>query len=159
MAEENATVLEPIQFTKKIEGKKILSVEVKRNQEGWLEIKLQSPIDWKVFKRTTSRDILRIGNIECYYPKSDTYPGLKSYFYNDNVFEYNDYPNLNLLLAKEIDKGVTFVFNTFPVSDQKIRTWLQRFNEQIKILYLSYCKPINISLVITSETIEREMHD
>ena len=158
MAEENATVLEPIQFTKKIEGKKIISGEARRNQEGWLEIKLQSPIDWKVFRRT-NRDTFRIGNVECYHSKADTYPGLKAYFYNDNVFEYNDYPNLNLILAKEIEKGVTFVFNSLPVSDQKIRNWLQKFNEQIKILYLSYCKPINISLVITSETIEREMHD
>ena len=158
MAEENTTILNPIQFTKKIEGKKIISGEARRNQEGWLEIKLQSPIDWKVFRRT-NRDTFRIGNVECYYPKSDTYPGLKSYFYSDNVFEYNDYPNLNLILAKEIDKRVTFVFNSFPISDQKIRNWAQRFNEQVKILYLSYCKPIVISFVISSETVEREFHD
>lgn len=158
MAEQNITTLEPIQFTKKIEGKKIISGEVRRNQEGWLEIKLRSPIDWKIFRRT-SRETLRIGNVECYYPKCDTYPGLKSYFYYDNLFEHNDYPNLNLLLAKDVDKGVTFVFNSFPISDQKIKSWVQKFNEQVKILYLSYCKPINISFVITSETIEREVHD
>ena len=158
MAEENIATLEPIQSIKKIEGKKILSIEVRRNSEGWFEVKLQSPIDWKMFRRM-NRDTVKIGNIDCYYPKAETYPGLKAYFYYDNVFEYNDYPNLNLILAKEIEKGVTFVFNSFPVSDQKIRNWLQKFNEQVKILYLSYCKPINISLVISSETVEREFHD
>lgn len=157
MSEENK-IIGPIESTKKIEGRKIMTGQIKRNMEGTIEIKLQSSIDWKMFKRA-GKDTIKIGNVECYYPRNDSVPGVKGFFYYDNVFENNDFPNLCLILAKEIEKGVTFVFNSYPISEVRIKNWIQKFNEQIKILYLSYCKPINISISITSEIVEREFHD
>ena len=47
------------------------------------------------------------------------------------------YPNLLLLLAEDIQKGVVFDFGITAISDEKIAAWVANLKSQAKILYFS----------------------
>ena len=65
---------------------------------------------------------------------------------------------MNMLLAKNINNGVKFDFGAFPMSENKVKDWIDKFKKQTKILYLTYCKKLNITTIITTHTVEEENH-
>ncbi len=134
---------------------KIVNMAVKRTDDG-LRITLQSPIDFKILKRPQK---FTLGNVTCFNPRQEQVDGIDSFFSTAQSYEVNGMPNLTMLLAENLKSGVTFVFPPMPISDKKIREWIEQFREDAKILFLTYVKPVDYSVVITSQTIERETHD
>ena len=67
--------------------------------------------------------------------------------------------NLSMLLARDLKSGVTFNFGVMPIGEEKIAEYLATFKNQVKMIYLSYMKPVSISMVISTETVEREAFD
>ena len=91
----------------------LLEIEINRSSEAELTIFLKGKNQWKSLSASSNKTFL-IGGIECFYPKDQQLDGISSSFYADSVFEINNYPNLNLLLAKDIETGVTFNFGKYP---------------------------------------------
>lgn len=135
----------------------IVNMAVKRDNEG-LRITLQSPIDFKILKRGP-KNLFTLGNVSCFAPRVEKIEELDSVFSTSQSYEVDGLPNLTMLLAESIKSGVTFVFPPMPISDTKIKEWMEQFKKDAKILFLKYVKPVDYSVNITSETIEREQHD
>lgn len=134
---------------------KIVNLGVKRDDDG-LKITIQSPIDFKILKKNNK---FTLGGVTCFVPRSERVEGIDSYFATQSDYEFEGMPNLTMLLAENIRSGVTFVFPAMPISDKRMREWMEQFKRDAKILYLTYVKPVDWTVVITSETIEREHHD
>ncbi len=154
----------PIMDTKKQNGNVLMEIQIPRNLERGLEIHLKSSINWSNLLGHKAADkqpekVMEIGRVVCYQPKNDRLDGVNGLFAKQSVHEHEEYPNLMLLLAKDLHKGVVFNFGSFPVSEQKLKEWIIKFREQIKVIYLTYFKPLNISVVISSQTVEVEEHD
>ena len=45
------------------------------------------------------------------------------------------------------------------ISDVKIQNFCEQLKNQAKIIYLTYFKPIDITVTVTSSTVENESHD
>lgn len=139
-------------------GKKILDLEINRDPEKGLVIKITSPISWKALRHKNNRSIT-IGGVKCFYPAVDRIDGAAARFVADNVYEYDSQPNMALLLAENLSNGVTFNFGLFPISEDKIKDWVNKFKQEAKLVYLTCIKAYSVRLVITSKTIETENHD
>lgn len=145
-----------ISVEKKIDETRILSLRFKRTNSG-IEIQIQSNVDWGFLGNPKRK--FNLAGVECAAPMSLQQEGVNSYFSPDQTFSYEGMPNLTMLLATNIRSGVKFVFPTMPISDEKIKMWTENFKEDVKILYLTFCKPVDISVEINSRTVEREIHD
>lgn len=151
---------EIINETKSVSGVKLLDLQVQRNADSRLRITLQSSPELWAFLRHESGQKINIGGVKCFRPKNDQLQGVRGYFIPDgNVFETEEGPNLNLLLAVDIDKGITFDFGQFPISESRMRDWIAKFKEQVKIIYLTYIKPIDVRVTFNTQTVESEFHD
>lgn len=144
---------------KEVSGVKILFINVLRTAERGLQIKLQSQERfWKLFRRDLNETVT-IGRVKCYLPKQDELPGVPGYFAAQDTFDFEQHPNLNMLLAKDIEDGVTFDFGAYPISDKKIVSWIDMLKKQVKIIYLTYLKPRDVRVIVSSQTVEQEEHD
>ncbi|MEK6878428.1 MAG: hypothetical protein AABY22_02410 [Nanoarchaeota archaeon] len=144
-------------FAKDGLNKKILlEITVSRDSQG-LKIYLKSIQNWGAFIQENSGEV-EIGKVKCFLSKTGGVEGVPGYFIASDVFEYNEYPNMNMLLAKNINNGVKFDFWAFPMSENKVKDWIDKFKKQTKILYLTYCKKLNITTIITTHTVEEENH-
>ncbi len=156
MPEENPNP----QNLKKIDGKIILEeLEVERNPETGLNIKIKCPLNLKFLSTEEHIGGFKFARVDCSYPKKETLQGIPGRFYTDTVLEYDNEPNLSFFLAKNLKEGVTFNFGLFPISDEKLLNWIKKFKIQTKIIYLTYCKPFKVRVRFSSETIESEIHD
>ena len=142
--------------TARVECSRILEMNFRRDNDA-LKIELKSTLDWKLFRRN-NKETVNIGGVVCYRPRNTELEGVDSCFSMEASHEYNGFPNLTMLLAQDIQKGVTFNFPPMPIVESRVLNWLQKMKEDAKIMYLTYCKPVNVSVVITSETVEREIH-
>lgn len=148
-----------IQDTKSVSGNRLMVVEIKRDKEGGLKITLQSDPNLWSFMRREGETIYSFAGVPCFYPKSSNLQGVNSYFMTDEQFyEFENYPNLAMLLARDIGQGVTFSFGAFPVSEQKLQEWVRLLKEQVKIIYLSYIKPVDVVVEISAQTVERDVN-
>jgi hypothetical protein len=135
---------------------KIINLGVKRDNDG-LRISIQSPIDFKILKKGNTKFVL--GGVNCFAPRQDRVDGIDSYFSTSQSYEFEGLPNLTMLLAESLKTGVTFSFPPMPISDKKIKEWMEQFKQDAKVLFLTFVKPIDYTVVITSQTIEKEIHD
>src|SRR5579864_4810531 len=147
--------IKPIETKKPCSERKIINVRISRDDDG-MRIFMQSPVDWKIMKREKK---FTLGGVTCFQPNMEQVEGLESFFSTEQYFEYNGLPNLTMLLAEKIKEGVTFSFPPYPISENKIKRWAEQFKQDAKVLFLTYVKPVDFSVIITSTTIERENHD
>lgn len=142
--------------------KELCKIKAFVTPERGFEIFLQSPHNFSIFAANT-KDTFKLGNVDCYLPRhgdGSQLNGVNGIFITEkDRFQRDNFFNLALLLARDIDKGVTFNFGVFPISEEKITEYLQNFKQQIKMLYLTYMKPIGISVIINTQTVEVEGHD
>lgn len=141
----------------KMEGKKLVELAIRRDDSGF-QIYIQSPMSWKLFCSPDDR-VFTLAGVSCSRPRDERLANINGAFTTNPNFEYDGYPNLSILLAKNINSGVTFNFGIFPISNKKVQEWIHNFHEQVKTLYLSYCKPVNTRVIFTTATIEPEIHD
>lgn len=145
--------------SKTVSGIDLLRVKIKRNTQTELEIFVQShPSYWK-FMRRDDQTTFKLAGIVCYKPKMDRFQGVNGFCYLDSIHEVQDYPNLALLLAKDIEQGVKFNFGPFPISRERLKDWISKFETQVKMLYFQYSKPQEYSLDITTELVQKERMD
>lgn len=139
----------------------LLEINVSRTEERGLEISLKSDANFLFNSWFDRRDYDNtIGGVLCARARNDYLEEFGGKFYRDNMFEDGDgNPNLTLLLARDIKNGVVFKFGHFPISDKQILNWANKFKAQTKALYLTYMKEVKLSVVITTETVEREPHN
>lgn len=146
-----------IESVKTVEQQAILTVRIMRHCETGLRIYLQSPLDWSLFA-ADKQALFTLGGVECRVPRSNKLPNVPGHFRADNVFDYDDYPNLCLLLAKNLQEGVWFDFGLMAISDDRLIHWAGNLKCQVKILYLTHLKPVNIEIQFTAATVEKESH-
>jgi hypothetical protein len=130
--------------------------------ERGFEIYIQSNYSWTQF---ASRDVFTLGGVKCFMPKNGNGMQLqningqfrteKDWFHDGS----NNNLNLSILLAVNIKEGVKFNFGVFPITSDKMDELLINFKNTVKMIYLSYCKPVSKSIIFTTETIENEEHD
>ncbi len=149
----------PIMDTKKVNGSVLMKIVIPRNLEKGFEITLQSPINWAAVLAKKPEKLLNIGQVPCFAPDKQHLDGINGVFLTESLFTHEDFPNLNMLLARDLKTGVTFNFGMIPVSQDNITDWVAKFREQVKMIYLSFFKPLNISCTISSHTVEEEVHD
>jgi len=147
-----------VPVARSVSGQSVLTLIITRNSTVGLQIELSSPIDWR-FLYSPNGKILNVGGVKCFQPRTDRVPEVDSRFYTDDVYEYDGNPNLIMLLAQDIKNGVTFNFGHMPISPEKTNQWAERLYQDVKILYLKYCKPFQMKVRITTETIENEEHN
>ena len=134
---------------------KLIEIKIQRTSKDGLQIFLKSDLEWSIFSNTERS--CKIGGIFCYYPKQEQIEDCPGKFGVDDMFDYGgDFPNLTILLAKNIKEGATFNFGKYPVSQDRIGYWLQKFKEQTKIIYFTYFKEFDISMVFTTSIVENE---
>lgn len=156
MQESDKNIL--IDSSKVIESKKAFDVRIIRNGRVGLQIYLQSKLDWSMFRSKQNEQTKNIGKVPCYYPEKDHYPEIPGAFAGDG-WEFEDYPNLWMLLARDLDKGVTFNFGLIPVSGEKLTVWVAKLKEQVKAMYLTFMKDVDTTVYFTTETVERSQED
>lgn len=104
-----------------------------------------------------------LGNVKCFKPRGGDgfqLAGVAGYFQTGAMtFESDGRLNLSILLAQDLEKGVTFNFGVFPLAEDKIMDYISKFKEQIKMIYLTYMKPVSVSVTFSTETVETENHD
>lgn len=136
-----------------------LSTDSKRG----FEIFIQSSHAFASLFGAADKRTFKLGGVECVVPRGgneSNIPGVAGFFKTGaSDFAYDDRLNLSLLLAKELEKGVTFNFGVFPISEDKINEYISRFKEQIKMIYLTYMKPVSVSITFSTCTVETEDHD
>lgn len=148
-----------IQDSKSVSGNRLLVVEIKRDKEGGLRITLQSDPNLWSFMRRDDNETYNFAGVKCFYPKAHNLQGVNAFFMDgDHSYEFENYPNLAMLLAAEIGTGVTFSFGAFPVSEQRLQEWVRLLKEQVKIIYLSYVKPVDVVVEINAQTVERDIN-
>jgi len=133
---------------------KIVNMGVKRDNDG-LKISLQSPINFKILQK---KERFNLGGIVCFAPRQQNVDGLDSVFSTEQSYQVDGLPNLTMLLAENLKSGVTFQFPPMPISDTKIKEWMEQFKKDTKVLYLTYVKSVDYSVEISAVTIEREIH-
>lgn len=146
-----------VNVSKTIDKCPLIDLKINKNTEEGLRITLSSPVNWD-FLAQKGQSVFKLGGVPCYRPRQETLRDVNGFFVSDNVYEYNDYPNLNLLLATGIKNGVTFDFGVFPISESKIRNWAVKFKEQVKMIYLTHAKPVYLHVKISTQTVEDEIH-
>ena len=159
MSKENTNQSTIIETHKNVESRRVLQVRVERDAVHGLRITIQSFLDWSQFARSKD-SFMKIGGVDCYTPKQERINiGQGGYFStNPSDWSLDDFPNLSMLLAKDIQNGATFNFGLIAVSDERLKEWLINLKTQVKVLYLTYIKPFDVEVDITSETVERERH-
>jgi hypothetical protein len=136
---------------------KLLEIRVSRTSAKGLEFFIRSTKEWSLVGNSDMTCV--IGGVECYYPQNMHVQDCIGRFGIDDVFDFGDTPNLTMLLAKNIKEGVTFNFGKYPISEEKIKNWLQTFKEQAKCLYFTYIKDIDISVIFTTNLVENDRQD
>lgn len=135
-----------------------LEVNFSRDESAHLIIKLKGRDYWKQFRRN-DESFCTIAGVKCYKPKNEQINDVKGQFYVDNLHEINDMPNLMLLMAKDIEAGVTFDFGTVPMSESRCYQWAENLKYQAKTIYLCYVKPVEFKAIFTTQTVEKEVID
>lgn len=160
MPNETEQVVNPnIKDNKTISGKEILSLEFIRNNTQGLQIKVKSPIDFS-FLAKNNQDTFNFQGVHCFYARNREIQGIYGGFLTEaGYFNYGEYPNLQLLLARGLKDGVIFNFGLVPLHDSAIDPWIQKFKEQVKMIYFGYIKPVHICAKFTSQIVENDISD
>jgi len=135
-----------------------LEVDFNRDENAHLIIKIKGRDYWKQFRRT-DESLCTVGGVKCYRPILEVISDVKGHFYIDNLHEVNEMPNLMLLMAKDIEGGVTFDFGIVPMSESRCYQWAENFKYQAKTIYLCYVKPVEFKAIFTTQTVEKEIID
>ena len=123
-----------------------LEVQIERNDDEGLTISIRASINFDFLKRKDNRTFY-LGGIECFLPKSERLSGVNGYFVcEEKIYECKDYPNLCMLLARDLKDGVVFRFGKWPITDQQIENWAIRFEEQIACINKNYLGEKKIGL-------------
>lgn len=130
-------------------------VDFSRDENAHLIIKIKGKNYWSQFYREDMSTV-RIAGVLCHRPKFEQLEEARAYFVMDNSFQYNDAPNLMLLLAKDIEQGVTFDFGIVPISESRCYVWAEQLHYAMKALYTAYVKPVNIRATFTTQLVEKE---
>jgi hypothetical protein len=139
----------------------LLIVEVERNPKTGLQLHVKSPKDWSLF-RSNDGKLSNVGGVACYVPRNERVEGIGASFARTTGYDilyYQGLPNLVILLAKDLNEGVTFNLGMFPIAEEVIKRWGEQLKEQVKSLYLTYCKPFKYRIEFTTVTVEVEQHD
>lgn len=148
-----------IEVNKSVSGNRLLTSEIKRDKDGGLQIFVQSDETlWKQFARS-DKTTCNFAGVVCYRPAQQELNGVNGYFMIDDTPEVENMPNLMLLLAKDLDKGVTYNFGMLPISEDKLKEFAKQWERQVRIIYLTYIKPVDIRVEFSTKTIDREFHD
>jgi hypothetical protein len=137
----------------------VLDIEITRDTDKGLLIKLKSNQDLSIFKNRGSSGSVKIGKVECHRPAISHLDDVNSIFTEEDTWASGANPNLTMLLAKGLKDGVTFNFGLFPVSEEMLRSWVENLKTQMKVIYLTYCKPVQKKVVISARTVEVEEHE
>ena len=144
------------------EAKKLAKIKINNTPENGFQIYLQSDHNFQIFA-SPSEKTFNLGGVRCSMPRNgdgSTLNGVQGYFSTvSDRFVLENLFNLSLLLARDLKSGVTFNFGVIPIGEEKIVEYLSSFRNQVKQVYLSYMKAINITMLITTETVEREYFD
>jgi hypothetical protein len=81
------------------------------------------------------------------------------FFTMEDNFIFEEFPNMTMLLASDLSRGVTFNFGKIPVSEKKLNEWKDEFEKQVRIIYLTYIKPVNIRASFTTSTVSSTFHE
>ena len=150
--------------TAKVNGQKtdVCRLKISTTPERGLEIFLQSNHNFSMFG-DAKQGTFKIGGVECVIPRNGNgsqLPGVPGYFYTEKErYQVENYLNLSMLLAKDLKSGVVFSFGVFPISDDKIRELGDNWRTQAKLIYLTYLRPFSVSVVVSTETVERVPED
>ena len=152
--------VESIIQDKPANGIEILEFAVKRDSESGFQIFLKGQKDiWKTLKNEAINNPVMIGGVKCDYPRNESLKNIQGYFLVENRYECEDSLNLTLLLAKDIEQGVTFNFGYVPISDDRLYDLRDKLKEQVKRIYLQYIKPVDTRVFFNTSTCEEEIHD
>lgn len=133
--------------------------EIEQNEQSRLLLRLKGKNVWQPFAAENGKTFI-LGGVTCFTPRKSQIEDCGAFFLTENILIYNnEYPNLSILLAKDIENGVTFDFGIIPISSERLTLIQQLLEEQIRMLYLSYLKPKRHSVRITTETVTEEIHD
>ena len=147
--------------TKKSDGSKIDlgKINIHVSSERGLQITLQSNRNFRFLTDETDKTF-KLGGVDCFVPRGGNgyqLPGVFGYFRTEKEsFQAENYLNLSMLLAKDINKGVTFNFGIFPLSEDKVNELASNFKQQIKMLWATYMREINVSMTFTASIVETE---
>ncbi len=147
-----------VESNKTVESKRILTVRVHRCGKEGLTVYVQSIIDWSTFKDDNG-EYFDLGGQKCSFPKNNKLDNVPGQFRMESIWEFDDCPNLSIFLARDLEQGVTFKFGFVAVSDEKIFSWIANLKQQAKILYLTYLKPVDVEVNISTQTVEKQKHD
>lgn len=144
-------------------GKKELArISINTSPERGVEFYIQSNQScWQQF--ADMKNSFTLGGVKCFAPKQGNGAGLggvNGHFNTnkDNFFQDGTI-NLSVLLAHSMKEGATFNFGVFPITEEKIDELLASMKQNLKMIYLQYCKPIRKTVIISTETVEVEEHD
>jgi hypothetical protein len=134
-------------------------IDFSRDENAHLIIKIKGRDCWKQF-RHQDESLCTIAGVKCYRPKQDIMLNdIRGRFVIDSVHEYDEYPNLMLIMAKDIETGVTFDFGNVPMSESRCYSWADNLKYQLTTLYLAYVKPVNIKATFTTQIVEKKSFD
>ena len=124
-----------------------------------LEIFFQSNKSFR-FLADESEKTFKLGGVDCYYPRNGNgynLPGVMGVFRTEKeTFLSDGFPNLSFLLARDLAKGVTFSFGTFPLSEEKLKEYAENLKAQIKLLFCTYMRDFTIDMTFSTAIVETE---
>lgn len=137
--------------------KNICIIKATNTPEKGLEFYLQSDMNFQLFANPSDK-YFNLGGVKCFFPRNgdaSNLNGVNGYFSTgSDKFQVENMLNLSLLLARDLKAGVTFNFGIMPIGEEKIAEYLTHFRNQVKMIYLSYMKPVSIRMDITTQVIE-----
>jgi len=155
MSKENENMAGPVK-------KQLARLKIDVTTERGLEIYLQSQHNFSILANP-KQGTFKLGGVDCMIPLGgDGYqiPGVMGCFRTQKeCFQHDGFLNLSMLLARDLQKGVTFNFGLFPINEEKVLEYIQGFKQQTKLIYLTYMKPISVSVTFSTETVELSSDD
>lgn len=125
-----------------------------------LRICLQSNKDFSFLRDKTTEKTFKLGGVDCWLPRQgneSTLPGIPGCFYtNKDRFQAENYLNLSMFLAKDLDKGVEYQFDSFPLSSEKVKEFGNNFHTQIKLIWATYLRKTSISMTFQANIVDIE---
>ena len=145
---------------KSVSGNKLINMELRKGRDGVLRIFLQGDSSIYAQFKADGEMTFKLGGVVCYRPRQELLRGVCGRFHMDaNSFEFDGYPNLCILLAKDLTNGVEFNFGAMPISQPKLREWAENLATQVKVIFLTYVREVDIRVEVNSKVVEFESFD
>lgn len=136
----------------------LVELIITKDPDTGLSFFVKSPVNWANIFSTGDKRIFNLFGQKCFIPRNKTVAGSNAYFLASDYWQYEEtVPNMSFLLAEDLHKGVTFHVGRHPVSEERLIGWANSFQNEVKNLFYSYLKPVNISLKITSQMVEETL--